>query len=55
MTGYRRWVLAKRPQGVPQVDDFRLEQAELPSPQDGQALIRELGFVPLAPGGEQAR
>lgn len=35
----RRWVLAKRPAGVPHTDDFRLEQAALPEPAEGQALI----------------
>ncbi len=49
MTNYRRWVLAKRPQGVPQADDFRLEEATLPVPQDGQALIR-VDHISVDPG-----
>ena len=49
MTAYRRWVLAKRPQGLPQADDFKLEQAELPQLQDGQALIR-VEHISVDPG-----
>ncbi len=45
----RRWVLAKRPQGVPQVYDFRLQQAPLPDLQDGQALIR-VEHISVDPG-----
>jgi NADPH-dependent curcumin reductase CurA len=45
----RRWVLAKRPQGVPHTDDFRLEQAPLPEIQDGQALIR-VEHISVDPG-----
>ena len=45
----RRWVLAKRPQGVPQADDFRLEQAPLPELGDGQALIR-VEHISVDPG-----
>jgi hypothetical protein len=49
MTTNRRWVLAKRPQGVPQADDFKLEQANLPELQDGQALIR-VEHISVDPG-----
>ena len=35
MTGAQRWVLAKRPQGVPRTDDFRLEAMQLGELQDG--------------------
>ena len=35
-----RIVLAARPQGEPKPDDFRLEQADLPVPADGQVLLR---------------
>ncbi len=35
-----RIVLATRPQGEPKPDDFRLEQADLPVPADGQVLLR---------------
>lgn len=45
----RRWVLAKRPLGVPQADDFKLEQAALPELQDGQALIR-VEHISVDPG-----
>jgi NADPH-dependent curcumin reductase CurA len=45
----RRWVLAKRPQGVPQADDFRLEEGALPVLQDGQALIR-VDHISVDPG-----
>ena len=45
----RRWVLAKRPEGVPHTDDFRFEQAALPEPADGQALIR-VEYISVDPG-----
>src|SRR5262245_48976846 len=49
MTTYRRWVLAKRPEGVPHTDDFKLEQAALPEIGDGQALIR-VEHISVDPG-----
>jgi hypothetical protein len=49
MTAYRRWVLAKRPQGMPQADDFKLEQGELPELQEGQALIK-VEHISVDPG-----
>lgn len=49
MTSYRRWVLEKRPQGVPQAGDFRLEQGALPELTDGQALIR-VEHISVDPG-----
>ena len=49
MTNVRRWVLAKRPEGLPKADDFRLEQAALPELQDGQALIR-VEHISVDPG-----
>ena len=49
MTTNRRWVLAKRPQGVPHADDFKLEQTNLPELQDGQALIR-VDHISVDPG-----
>jgi NADPH-dependent curcumin reductase CurA len=49
MTTNRRWVLAKRPAGVPQADDFKLEQTTLPDIQDGQALIR-VEHISVDPG-----
>ena len=36
----RRIVLARRPQGKVSTDDFRLEEAPVPQPQDGQVLVR---------------
>jgi NADPH:quinone reductase len=36
----RRIVLAKRPSGLPQETDFRLEETPIPSPADGQILVR---------------
>lgn len=35
-----RIVLAARPQGEPKAEDFRQEQAPLPTPADGQVLLR---------------
>lgn len=49
MTTNRRWVLAKRPQGVPHTDDFKLEQTTLPEIQDGQAVIR-VDHISVDPG-----
>jgi NADPH-dependent curcumin reductase len=36
----RRIVLAKRPQGAPVPEDFRLEKVPLPEPDEGQLLLR---------------
>ncbi|HET6412838.1 MAG TPA: NADP-dependent oxidoreductase [Anaeromyxobacter sp.] len=36
----RRIVLAARPRGRPQLTDFRLEEAPLPSPGEGEVLLR---------------
>ena len=49
MTAGRRWVLARRPEGVPSTDDFRLEDMTLPPLQDGQALIR-VDHISVDPG-----
>jgi len=49
MTALHRWVLAKRPQGVPHTDDFRLEETHVPELQDGQALIR-VEHISVDPG-----
>lgn len=37
-----RIVLASRPDGVPTADNFRLERTPLPSPAEGQVLLRNL-------------
>ena len=36
----RQIVLAARPQGQPQLTDFRLEETAIPTPGDGQILLR---------------
>jgi len=36
----KRFVLASRPSGEPTAQNFRLEQAELASPKDGEVLVR---------------
>ncbi|MDP5255378.1 MULTISPECIES: NADP-dependent oxidoreductase [unclassified Vibrio] len=36
----RRMVLASRPHGAPTAENFRLEQAEKPTPADGEVLLR---------------
>ena len=38
----RRIVLARRPQGMPAPDDFRLEDTAVPEPADGQVLVRTI-------------
>ena len=44
----RRIVLARRPQGMPVAEDFRLEQAPVPAPAPGQVLLRTR-FLSLDP------
>ncbi|ABC82942.1 NADP-dependent oxidoreductase [Anaeromyxobacter dehalogenans] len=44
----RRIVLAARPRGAPVPRDFRLEEAPVPSPADGQVLLRTL-YLSLDP------
>jgi NADPH-dependent curcumin reductase len=44
----RRIVLAARPKGEPQETDFRLEEAAVPQPSDGQVLLRIL-YLSLDP------
>lgn len=44
----RRIVLASRPNGAPVPDDFRLEEAELPSPAAGEVLLRTV-YLSLDP------
>ncbi|RAN75799.1 NADP-dependent oxidoreductase [Bacillus sp. SRB_336] len=44
----RRILLAARPGGLPTAQDFRLEHAPLPSPADGQVLLRTL-YLSLDP------
>ena len=40
MATYQRIVLASRPRGAVQPENFRLEQVEAPEPGDGQVLVR---------------
>jgi NADPH-dependent curcumin reductase CurA len=44
----RRIVLARRPQGLPTAADFRLEEARVPQPADGELLLRTL-YLSLDP------
>lgn len=44
-----KWVLAKRPSGVPAPEDFRFEQSPLPVLQDGEILIA-VSHVSIDPG-----
>jgi NADPH-dependent curcumin reductase CurA len=44
----RRIVLARRPQGAPVAEDFRLETQPVPDPQEGQLLLRTL-YLSLDP------
>jgi NADPH-dependent curcumin reductase len=44
----RRIVLARRPQGAPTLDDFRLEELPLPTPGPGEVLLRTR-FLSLDP------
>lgn len=45
----RKWVLARRPHGVPQADDFRLESAAIPAIGDGEILIA-VNHISIDPG-----
>jgi NADPH-dependent curcumin reductase CurA len=47
-TKNRRIVLAARPKGEPKDSDFRLEEVDIPSPGDGQVLLRNL-YLSLDP------
>ena len=40
MTTNRQWLLASRPSGVPTQENFRLVEAPLPAPSDGEVLVR---------------
>lgn len=44
----RRIVLAARPDGLPTLQDFRLDETALPTPADGQVLLRTL-YLSLDP------
>ncbi|WP_193162089.1 NADP-dependent oxidoreductase [Microbulbifer hainanensis] len=44
----RRIVLASRPEGAPQADNFRLEQVDIPQPADGEVLLRSV-YLSLDP------
>ena len=44
----RQWVLASRPSGAPQVDNFRLTETTVPSLQPGKALVKTL-YLGVAP------
>jgi NADPH-dependent curcumin reductase CurA len=39
-TQNRRWVLASRPHGAPVAENFRLEEQPIPTPAEGQVLLR---------------
>ncbi|HIE5389929.1 TPA: NADP-dependent oxidoreductase [Enterobacter cancerogenus] len=41
-TQNRRWVLASRPHGAPVADNFRLEEQPIPTPAEGQVLLRTM-------------
>lgn len=44
----RRFVLNARPQGAPKPDDFRLEKVAMPTPKDGEVLLRTV-YLSLDP------
>ncbi|XUA17331.1 NADP-dependent oxidoreductase [Citrobacter sp. OP27] len=45
---HRRWVLASRPHGEPVQDNFRLEEGDVPTPGNGQLLLRTV-YLSLDP------
>lgn len=44
----RQWVLARRPDGIARVDDFRIETVPIPEIRDGEALLETL-YLGVAP------
>ncbi|MFD2021564.1 NADP-dependent oxidoreductase [Pseudocitrobacter faecalis] len=44
----RRWVLASRPHGEPVADNFRLEETNVPEPEEGEVLLRTI-YLSLDP------
>jgi NADPH-dependent curcumin reductase CurA len=38
----KRWVLASRPQGLPRLDNFRLEETTAAAPKEGEVLVKNL-------------
>jgi len=42
MTTARQWRLVARPKGEPRPSDFELAEVEVPAPEDGQLLVRNL-------------
>jgi NADPH-dependent curcumin reductase CurA len=38
----RRWILARRPDGMVGEDDFTLVEGQIPVPTDGEVLVRNL-------------
>jgi NADPH-dependent curcumin reductase CurA len=44
----KRILLARRPEGLPRPTDFRIEEAELPAPKEGELLLRIL-YLSLDP------
>lgn len=45
---HRRWILASRPHGEPVKDNFRLEEGDVPTPGNGQLLLRTV-YLSLDP------
>lgn len=45
----RRWVLARRPDGIPRAEDFKLETTSVAEPGEGQILVRT-HFIGIDPG-----
>ena len=40
----RQWILRRRPQGIIEDEDFELVECPVPSPGDGEILVRNLWF-----------
>lgn len=48
MTANRQWLLDRRPEGMVAEEDFRMHEAEVPTPGHGECLVRNTWF-PLEP------
>jgi NADPH-dependent curcumin reductase len=47
----KRILLAHRPEGMPKPDDFRIEEAPIPTPEKGEVLLRISPSTPICAGG----
>lgn len=44
----RRWLLSRRPKGLPEADDFTFEEVEVPPPDEGEVVV-QMRYLSLDP------